>query len=53
MCAITCVSGKGPMCGVWFWYHLLLGMVSMIMVLRSFFATSVAQCMVALASFSL
>ena len=53
MCAITCVSRNGPMCGVWFWYHLLSGMVSMVMVLGSFFAASLAQCMAVSASFSL
>ena len=53
MCATTCVSRKGPMCGVWFWYHLLSGMVSMVMVLGSFFVASLAQCMVVFASFLL
>ena len=41
------------MCGEWFWYHLLSGMVSMVMVLRSFFAASLVQCMAVSASFSL
>ena len=53
MCAITCVSGKGPMCGVWFWYHLLSGMVNIVIVLGSFLATSLAQCMAISAFFSL
>ena len=53
ICAITCVSRNGPMCGEWFWYHLLSGMVSMVMVLGSFFAASLAQCMAVSASFSL
>ena len=30
MCAITCMSRKGPICGVWFWYHLLSRMVNMV-----------------------
>ena len=33
--------------------HLLSGMVSMVMVLRSFFVASLAQCMAVLTSFSL
>ena len=53
ICAITCVSEKGPKYGVLFLYHLLSGMVSIKMILWSFFAANLAQCMVVLAPFSL
>ena len=52
MCAITFVSGKSLMYGVWFWYHLLAGMVSL-MVLGLFFAASLAQYMAISTFFSL
>ena len=41
------------MYGVWFRYHLLSGIVSIVMVFGSLFATSLAQCMAFSASFSL
>ena len=42
--AITCVSGKGPIYGVRFWYQFFSGTVSIAVVLWSFLAASLAQC---------
>ena len=53
MCMITWISEKRPMKGVKFWYQLLSGMVSMVMVWGSFLAASVVQCIVFWASVSL
>ena len=51
--AIMCVSGKGPVCGVKFWYQLLSGIMSMVTVFGSFLANSLAQCKACCASVSL
>ena len=40
--AFTYVSRKDPMYGMGFWYQLLLGMVSIVMVLQSFFVANLA-----------
>ena len=50
---ITCVSGKGPKCGVKFWYQFGSGMISLVVVYGSCFAASLAQCIVFWASVSL
>ena len=42
--AMTCVSGNGPLCGVLFWYQLVSGMISSVMVDGSCLAASLAQC---------
>ena len=43
ICMIIWIFEKGPMKGVKFWYQLLSGIVSMVMVWGSFFATNLAQ----------
>ena len=43
--AIACASKKGPLNGVKFWCQFLLGIVSIVMVLGSFFGANLAQCM--------
>ena len=45
MCAITCVCRKRPIYGMKVWYQLLLRIVNIVMVLGSFFAANLAQCM--------
>ena len=47
------MSGKGPKCGVKFWYQFGSGMISMVAVNGSFFAASLAQWIALWASISL
>ena len=42
--AITCVSGKWSNMWGKFWYQLMSGITSIVMVFGSFFAASLAQC---------
>ena len=43
--AMTCVSGNGPEYGLGFWYQLVSGEISIVMVCESFSAARRAQCM--------
>jgi len=42
--ASTCVSGNGPVYGEKFWYQLMSGVTSSVMMFRSFLAANLAQC---------
>ena len=51
--AIMCVSGNGPVYGLKFWYQLVSGEMSIVIVCGSFFAARRAQCMACCKSVSL
>ena len=51
--AMTCVSGNGPIVGVELWYQLMSQITSIVTVVGSFLADSLAQCITCWANSSL